>query len=203
MTVNPLPRTIEPAAMLQTNRFALKEWAVVIEGLKAGQQLILLRKGGVQDQDGEFHVERPEFFLYPAFEHQQRQYVRQEFLADFDRSIAAQPRDGDLVISAYAQVTDCFVAKNFDLLRRLAPYHLWNEEFIQMRFNYKSQSPLYVLLLRAFETASSQLPVRPEYGGCRSWVELDRELSTSSARPVLGEHEFENLRREIRTLLEV
>jgi hypothetical protein len=58
--------------MLHASRFALKEWAVVIEGLKAGRQLILLREGGVQDGRGGFHADHREFFLFPTFEHQQR-----------------------------------------------------------------------------------------------------------------------------------
>ncbi len=187
--------------MLQTNRFALKEWAVVVRGLRMGQQLILLRKGGIEDEGGEFRVEHSEFFLYPTFEHQHRKFLRAEFIPDFDRGVAEQPASGGLIISGYAQVADCVVASNLEKLRRLAPYHLWSDSYVEMRFNYKPQLPLYVLVLRTFATLPVQAPDRAEYRGCKSWVELDRELSTAGARPALSEAEFEARRQAIRGLL--
>ncbi len=187
--------------MLQKNRFALKEWAVVVKGLKTGRQLVLLRKGGIEDEGGEFRVEHSEFFLYPTFEHQHRKFLRSEFIPDFDGAIAEQPTSKDLVISCYAQVVDCVVAGSLEKLRRLAPYHLWNDAYIEMRFNYKPQLPLNVVVLRAFETLLVQVPDRAEYRGCKSWIELDRELSTAGARPALSDAEFEARRQAIRGLL--
>ena len=75
------------ATMLERNRFALKEWAVVVRALATGRQVILLRKGGIEEEPGEFRVEHAEFFLYPTFEHQHRKYVLSEFLRVFDQAI--------------------------------------------------------------------------------------------------------------------
>lgn len=187
--------------MLSTNRFALKEWAVVIEGLKTARQLLLLRKGGIEDEEGRFRIEHPEFFLYPTFEHQHRQFLRTEFLADFERAIAGQPPGDHLVISAYAQVADWFLAAELATLRRLTPYHIWNDTYIQIRFDYKPELPLYVLVLRTFGAPPVEIANRADYRGCKSWVELDQELPTVLARPLLNDVEFESRRREIRTLL--
>ncbi|HVZ81376.1 MAG TPA: DUF1802 family protein, partial [bacterium] len=52
------------------NNIALKEWAVVLKALEEGKQTILLRKGGIAEEGGEFKPEHPEFFLYPTFEHE-------------------------------------------------------------------------------------------------------------------------------------
>jgi hypothetical protein len=83
--------------------------------------------------------------------------VRAEFLLGFDRAVAAQPENGDLLISAYAQVADSVVAKSMKRLRRLAPYGLWNGELVQMRLTYKRGLPFYVLLPRAFDTTPQEV----------------------------------------------
>lgn len=176
--------------MLPTNRFALKEWAVVVKALTAGRQLILLRKGGIEDEGGQFRVEHSEFFLYPTFEHQHRKFVRTEYLAEFDRAILEQPPNDHLIVSAYAVVTDCVVATDLEKLSGLAPFHVWNDDYIEMRSRYKPDLPLYALVLRAFRVPPVQLPFRADYRGCKSWVELDREISTAGSEPALTEDEF-------------
>src|SRR3954447_14252178 len=49
---------------------ALKEWASVISVLSTGQQVVLLRKGGIVEAKRGFELLHPEFLLFPAFEHQ-------------------------------------------------------------------------------------------------------------------------------------
>ncbi len=176
--------------MLSANRFALKEWAVVVKAMTAGRQLLLLRKGGIEDDGGQFRLEHSEFFLYPTFEHQHRKFVRPEFLADFDQAIREQPENEDIIVSGYATVTDCMIVDDVAKLRRLARFHVWNDEYVQMRFSYKPEFPLYALLLRTFKIPPVQAPFRAEYRGCRSWVELHRELSTAGAAPALTDAEF-------------
>ena len=53
-----------------TSRTALKEWAVACEALGRGEQVLLLRKGGISEEGREFRIEHPEFLLFPTFEHQ-------------------------------------------------------------------------------------------------------------------------------------
>jgi hypothetical protein len=36
-----------------------------------------------------------------------------------------------------------------------------------------------------------ELPMSPAYGGCKSWVELDREIVTTGAVPVLEQTVFD------------
>ena len=44
----------------------LKEWSVIIEALGRGDQIILLRKGGISEATRRFTVSHDEFFLYPT-----------------------------------------------------------------------------------------------------------------------------------------
>ena len=35
-----------------------------------------------------------------------------------------------------------------------------------------------------------ELPMLPAYGGCKSWIELEREIATEGSQPVLADAEF-------------
>lgn len=188
--------------MTEKNQFALKEWAVIVNGLKTGKQIILLRKGGVEDAEGEFRLQHSEFFLYPTFEHQRRKLLRPEFLGEFDRALAEKPAGEEVSLSTYAEVAECLLSSDLDKLRRLFPYHLWNDAYIKLRFNYKPERPLYVLVLRAYEVPSIRIPERIEYRGCKSWVDLGEEIPTQGARPILTDAEFEAQRNDIRRRLQ-
>ena len=51
---------------------ALKEWAVICDLLVAGEQAILLRKGGIEEAEGpgRFRLKVRRFVLFPAWMHQ-------------------------------------------------------------------------------------------------------------------------------------
>src|SRR5436853_6236082 len=58
------------SAMKLPNHTALKEWSNVIDALGRGEQVILIRKGGIADP--KFGIEAERFYLYPTFFHQQQ-----------------------------------------------------------------------------------------------------------------------------------
>ena len=57
-------------------QIALKEWAVTVESLAEGQQILLLRKGGIHEEGKDFKVIHPEFLLYPTYEHQRKDLLK-------------------------------------------------------------------------------------------------------------------------------
>ncbi len=40
-----------------------------------------------------------------------------------------------------------------------------------------------------------ELSYRAEYGGCKSWIELEKAIPTAGSRPALGAAAFEELAR--------
>jgi hypothetical protein len=36
-----------------------------------------------------------------------------------------------------------------------------------------------------------ELPMSPAYGGCKSWVELEKDIVTTGARPVVDQQTFD------------
>ncbi|HWP34964.1 MAG TPA: DUF1802 family protein [Thermodesulfobacteriota bacterium] len=153
---------------------AFKEWAVVCEALKRGRQVMLLRKGGIHEPKGRFPVELRQFFLQPTYEHQNPAELKPEAHADLARVVADAPPAGFIRIDGYATVEEALVVRDREQLARLDAEHVWSQAYLDMRFDWKPERPLYLMLLRYYRTPEAlTLPARKAYGGCRSAIELD------------------------------
>jgi hypothetical protein len=76
--------------------------------------------------------------------------------------------------------------------------HVWTAPLIDMRFNYKPQNPLYLLLVRVYRLREPvAVENTPAYAGCKSWVPLDEPIATGGAAPVLDDVQYESRRRAI------
>ena len=62
----------------QVSDLALKEWAVAVKSLGRGEQVIILRKGGIHREDRDFRLVHPLFLLYPTYEHQKAELIKPE-----------------------------------------------------------------------------------------------------------------------------
>ena len=62
----------------------------------------------------------------------------------------------------------------------------------------KRRHPLHIMLLRVHRIPRPvTVRVRDEYHGCRSWVEIDRDLPFEGT-PVMADEEFDRAREEIK-----
>ena len=66
---------------------ALKEWAVTVRALAEGEQLVTLRKGGIREAERHFQLEHERFFLYPTFDHQRNDLVRESHQPELRRAL--------------------------------------------------------------------------------------------------------------------
>jgi hypothetical protein len=182
-------------------KHALKEWAVVCAALAEGKQALLLRKGGIAEEAGEFQVEQPRFWLYPTYTHQQRAGIKPETLPLLAQVEAERPPPGVLRISHFAEVTGVYRVRDLVSALVLAHLHCWSEETVRQRFAYRTPG-LIVLPVRVFRSrAVIELPETAHYAGCRSWVELEQDLSTDGAVPVLSDEAMEELHHSLDLLL--
>ncbi|MGV3757321.1 MAG: DUF1802 family protein [Verrucomicrobiota bacterium] len=87
---------------------------------------------------------------------------------------------------------------------RLQGQHIWREEVIADRFDWGKQKAIFALAVRVARLPQRiELPVRPEYGGCKSWIELAEEISTAGAEPVLAEEAFARKLLQFKQTLEM
>ena len=66
---------------------AFKEWAVTVRALAEGEQLVTLRKGGIREANRNFSLEHERFFLYPTFDHQASDCVRESHRPELRRAL--------------------------------------------------------------------------------------------------------------------
>jgi hypothetical protein len=85
-----------------------------------------------------------------------------------------------------------------DQIDALDDEHIWTRPLIDMRFNYKPENPLYLLLLRVWRL---EQPVAveniPAYAGCKSWVPLQQPIDVGQVSPALSDEEFSRRRERI------
>jgi hypothetical protein len=178
--------TIQP-----NNRYALKEWAVVVQALASGRQTLLFRKGGLIEDRGEFSVKHTEFFIYPTYLHEQAERIVPDAAKDLETDLQSRPPEDRVILSLYGVVQESIVVNDPRKLEALRPYHILSLEEVENRFYYRDRPGLHVLLLRVYRVPDPfELPVTPAYAGCRSWVDLDLELSTAGCQPVLSDKSF-------------
>jgi hypothetical protein len=194
---------------------AFKEWAVTVRALSEGEQLLTLRKGGIREEHKHFEIEHDRFFLYPTFDHQRNDLVRDSHQPELARALeegvwadgeppaSALSEDGGIPqpdrvrIRAWAEVAASYLIADPRCVDALSPYYVWTPDYAEKRLAWKRRHPLHVIVLRTYRIPRPvTVKVREEYGGCRSWVELQRELPFEGT-PVLSDDEFERASAEI------
>ena len=195
---------------------AFKEWAVTVRALAEGEQLLTLRKGGIREPDKHFALEHDRFFLYPTFDHQRNDLVRESHQPE----LQARPRRGR-VAGGRAAGTRADDGRRHPTARprshpglgrgrrrvddhgpprrstRCAPFHVWTTGLRREAPGWKRRHPLHVLLLRTYRIPRPvTVRVREDYDGCRSWLEITRDLPFEGT-PVLSDEEFERVSEEI------
>ena len=184
---------------------ALKEWAVAVRALREGRQIILLRKGGIRDPEGgEFSIEARDVLLFPTFEHQMEQpgTLQPCYSAWLGEEQARRPQGENVRIEAAARITDIFVVTNFDALLRFGSQHIYSEKFIRYRIEMDLHKPLYCLFLRAYDLpAPTVAAMEPDYYGCKSWITLEKPISTEGAVPAMSDAAYDERVRVTRDLL--
>lgn len=181
---------------------ALKEWSLVCQALAEGRQLVLLRKGGLLDEDGVFHLEHREFYLSPTWLHQERGLVKPEHQDLFEGTPREAEEDAQLVYLRYfARVEQVWGLSEDEQEKLAAVRHIWSQQYLDLRFSYKPEKPLLCAALRVYALETPhRYPLRPQDLGCRSWMEWKEPLGLP-ARPVLAEAEFASRLNEIRKVL--
>jgi hypothetical protein len=176
-------------------KVGLKEWATVCGALGDGRQIILLRKGGIYESAGEFEIEHRTFALFPTFLHQNAEMLKESERGGLS-SVSAEPQK--IQISLAGEITDIIPMKSREVMDRLDDQHVWSSKLIDMRFNYRPENPLYLLILRAFRLREAVTIVNtPAYAGCKSWVPLEEGIDARDAAPVISDVEFSGKRETI------
>ena len=150
------------------NHTALKEWASVITALGRGEQVILIRKGGIADPT--FGLEATRFYLFPTNYHE-----------------GAAPQES-ITITHWCEAVHTWQVRDLDTLHRLEPLVIFDRATLDTRYRFRPDQAIHVIAVRTFVLPKgAEIALRPEYEGCRSWVSLEEEIDVDDSRPVLTE----------------
>ncbi len=199
---------------------AIKEWAVTVRALAEGEQLLTLRKGGIDEDSSDFELEHDRFFLYPTFDHQRNDLVRASHRPELRRALEegvwaegepplhALTRDGGIAqpervrIRAWAEVAGHFTVTDPRAVYDLSPFYVWTTDYAEKRLAWRRRNPLHVVLLRTYRIPRPvTVKVKDEFGGCRSWLEITRDLPFEGT-PVLSDDEFDRAAEAIGAICE-
>lgn len=176
---------------------ALKEWAVTARALRENRQIILLRKGGIMEAVGGFQMEHDQFLLFPTYLHQNEKMLKADVHPWYE---PATVEPAKIRIDTACEVTDIIRLKTREQMKSIDEFHIWTNPLIDMRFNYKPQNPLYLLIVRAYRLLEPVIiDNTPAYAGCKSWVPLSEAISTGGATPTMGDPVFNGIREKILT----
>ena len=181
---------------------ALKEWATVLTAVERGEQLLLVRKGGLIEPGSGFALRSPVFAFYPTFEHQAVRYLRAPYQRYFEEALQRRAPAGHVQIELAGMAVSTIPSHDPTVVERLSAFHIYTQEFVGQRLKWQPDEPLLVVVLRAFRLARPhRLVVSPQYVGCTSWVELESPLPLEGATPVLDEAAFQQRLQEITSVL--
>lgn len=180
-------------------RIAFKEWAIVVDALGRGEQIIIFRKGGISEGRSGFQVEHPEFLLFPTLFHQQRESVLDEAQRRFDAIAPEFPDPSRLRIEFCARIEAWQRLGSLADVERLRGQHVWREEVIAGRFDWGREKAIHALAVRVFRLPQKiERPMLPAFGGCKSWIDLGEDIPTEGVVPVLDEEPFAEKLRAFR-----
>jgi hypothetical protein len=186
---------------------AFKEWAVTITALARGEQIIILRKGGIQEPNLHFQIEHDRFLFFPGYLHQNAELLKLDYKSWLTGE-EDQPDPSEVTFSLYAEVTDVIELGASDsgdpeaAVAALDPFHIWAPGFALKRVHWKPLHTLNAIFLRCYSIQEPvTIPVTPEYSGCTSWVDLDSEVALGEMIPAIQDAEYEQRASEIKAAL--
>ena len=167
--------------------WALKEWAVAVEALLAGDLILLIRKGGIHEAKPVFNVPSDRAVLFPTYEHQSAAAMRAPWRSRTTSQTV--PQVGDAVrLPGWVEVTHQLQLTGPNIEQRLQPFHIWTDAWLTERLAWKPERPAYALLLRAHRfTTPIGVTYIKRYGGCRSWVKLAEMPTLPESQPVIAD----------------
>ncbi|KAI7842904.1 hypothetical protein COHA_003416 [Chlorella ohadii] len=163
-------RAAAPAAEQQAaSLLALKEWAPTCAAIAAGEQTILLRKGGIKEPT--FTPAACQFLLFPTAFHTDAELLKPGAAQRYAAEVQYDPKQqAQLSLGTFCTVTGAWTTHDPAVLELLDELHCWAPAFLEARLKWRGKQPVTVLELRASRLELPLLtPPREEFFGCFSW----------------------------------
>jgi hypothetical protein len=180
---------------------ALKEWAVTIAALAAGDQVLIVRKGGIGEK--RFELPHPRFYLFPTYLHQRPELVKPEARDRFADPLGQREDPAELPLAVHAELVSAHPIADPDALAAIDHLHVLAPSYAEERLRWRRKHPLWAAVLRVSVLPRPPvLHVLPEHGGCVSWVDLPEYVGApQGAVPALSDEDFGRAAAEVEAAL--
>ena len=147
-------------------------------------------------------MEHPEFWLFPTLYHQQAECVIDSVQQRFEPLLPDLQKSLSVPIQFVARVVEWQRVEDLAAAHRLQGQHIWKEEVIAERFDWGPAQNIFAIAVRIYRLPQAiEVPLLPEYGGCKSWIALQPDLASDAATPVLSDEHFEAALSRFRSAL--
>ena len=85
-------------------------------------------------------------------------------------------KEGCNTITSYAKVLAEKDISSEQVIQDLSPFHIWSDFYINTRRNWKPEKPIKAVFLQVYKMSSQEIPLKPEYQGCRSWININDQV---------------------------
>ena len=166
---------------------AFKEWRVVVDALGRGDQIVIMRKGGIDEGENGFEIKHHQFWLFPTLFHQQKDFV----IPIAARHMTLHPDDPIIPIQYHCEVVAHYELTQLEQIEKMRGQHVWKDEVLIQRMTSGDNHQLHALLVRVSKLPHAiEIPLNENYGGCRSWIRLKENLDSSNCTPILDQAHF-------------
>ncbi len=178
---------------------ALKEWATVVKALENGDQTVILRKGGILETSSGFKIESKKFFLFPTYEHQGSDGIKPQFQNYLDEVKKDQQKNGHNKITSYAEVLHEVDLDSEEKISALSSFHIWSDDYVKTRMNWMPEKPIKAVFLKISKISELEVPIKSEYQGCKSWIDINEDINFGKA--VLSDSELESKLKQFKEIV--
>ena len=184
-----------------SSNIGLKEWSVTSRALSQGEQIFMLRKGGIREDTRHFKIEHNQFLLYPGVFHEGTSLLKPKYHS-LTSGAANEDFNENITLSVFCQLIETIDISHENQVNALDPFHIWSKSFPAKRFKWKPSQPLKLMIVRAYRlNPAMKIPVIPAYKGCKSWIELVENINTSDLKPALSDKTFSSVLAKVHNTL--
>jgi hypothetical protein len=168
---------------------ALKEWASVINAMLAGDQVVMLRKGGIGEAS--FAVPAERFLLLPTHVHQRPELLAPSARDAHAEELAITEEPARVQLRAWCEVAAVHEVTEQAELEALAPFHVLGPDYATARLKWRPRHPLVAIVARVHRVEPPvPLDMDATMRGCRSWIEVPVPLP--HVDPVIPDADFDS-----------
>lgn len=166
---------------------AFKDWQPIVDALIAGDQILILRKGGIAEGPGGFQARAGRFWLFPTRFHAQPDKLK----PGTPVRPAPEAPETAITLAGYAHIHTHAFLSDWDRVQALDPHHRWAGATVRERFTWSRPPGLHAFVVRAYRLRQPlRLGLTPAMAGCRSWIDLPLAFEYHASDPVLDDEAF-------------